>query len=70
MTTNFTAQNNIEINAGMQTVLVYFSNGTKVIDIGIASTDGDCEPGYPPSIHGFTTSNPEHRWFEIHGKFG
>ncbi len=41
-TTNFTAQNNINPNAGIQVGVIYLANGLGFVDIAIAATDG-CE---------------------------
>ncbi len=41
---NYTTQNNININTGGQIMFAYSSDGPGLIDIGIASTDGTVNP--------------------------
>ncbi|KAJ9144961.1 FAD binding domain-containing protein [Pleurostoma richardsiae] len=55
-TTNFTANNNDNVNAGIQVVFTYLSNGTAVIDIAIASTDGTVNPEI---LQNFTSLQPQ-----------
>jgi FAD/FMN-containing dehydrogenase len=43
-TTTFTELNNVHVNAGLQTAFISFANGTKIIDLGFASTDGTVNP--------------------------
>ena len=55
-TTEFTSQNNVFINAGVQTIFINFANGSRVIDFGFGSTDGAINPKV---LHPFTAMQPQ-----------